>query len=351
MSESDSGIVSAHATANESELHGFVPVTYVQLLYQYLDDQGRDAGKLLGDPPEVSASGLGRYPVKQWQQLLNKAADSLKDPQLGLHLGATISPKNLGMLGYILLSCGTLAAALQRLLRYHRLIYDVNPMQLTEQGAQVEMRWGEEQGRPGALVDETAIAALLQFCRDICGRPDLKVNRIDFINPAPADLSPYQAFFGCDVHVSQPATRVCLPLSALNIPLRASDPALIALLEKQADELLAASAVNDGAELLQQVRQLIARQLHDKPVTADDVASELLMSSRNLHRKLVEHDSSFGELLRQTREQLARHYLQDQRLQLAEIAQLLGYSEQSAFNRGFKQWTGHTPLQYRRRGC
>lgn len=350
MSESGPSSVSGPVTENESELRGFVPVTYVQLLYDYLGDQGVDAGLLLGEPPEVPASGLGRYPVKQWQQLLNRAADSLNDPRLGLHLGATISPKNLGILGYILLSCGTLGAALERLLHYHRLIYDVNPMKLTEQGQQIEMHWGEEQGRPGALVDETAIAALHQFCRDICGRPELQANRIDFINSQPADLVPYCEFFGCEVYFNQPATRVCLPLSALNIPLRASDPALIVLLENLADELLAASATNDEAELLQQIRQLIARQLHDKPLTADDVARKLHMSSRNLNRKLIAHGSSFGELLRQAREQLARHYLQDQRLRLAEIAQLLGYSEQSAFNRGFKQWTGHTPLQYRRKG-
>ena len=44
---------------------------------------------------------------------------------------------------------------------------------------------------------------------------------------------------------------------------------------------------------------------------------------------------------------LAEQYLQDPHLSLQEIALLLGYSEQSAFQRAFKQWTQHTPQQWR----
>ena len=54
-------------------------------------------------------------------------------------------------------------------------------------------------------------------------------------------------------------------------------------------------------------------------------------------------------MLERTRQQLAQAYLADSALQLGEIALLLGYSEQSAFNRAWRQWTGTTPLQWRRR--
>ena len=38
----------------------------------------------------------------------------------------------------------------------------------------------------------------------------------------------------------------------------------------------------------------------------------------------------------------------ERRLDLAEIALLLGFSEQSAFTRAFRQWTGKAPAQWRK---
>jgi AraC-like DNA-binding protein len=44
----------------------------------------------------------------------------------------------------------------------------------------------------------------------------------------------------------------------------------------------------------------------------------------------------------------ARLLLSDRALSLAEIAWLLGFSDQSAFHRAFKRWTGLTPASARR---
>jgi AraC-like DNA-binding protein len=47
------------------------------------------------------------------------------------------------------------------------------------------------------------------------------------------------------------------------------------------------------------------------------------------------------------REQLARRYLTRTNLSLAELALLLGYSDQSAFTRSFKGWTDNSPGDFR----
>ena len=36
---------------------------------------------------------------------------------------------------------------------------------------------------------------------------------------------------------------------------------------------------------------------------------------------------------------------------VADVSLLLGYTEQSAFARAFKRWTGTSPLQWRRAQC
>jgi AraC-like DNA-binding protein len=42
-------------------------------------------------------------------------------------------------------------------------------------------------------------------------------------------------------------------------------------------------------------------------------------------------------------------YLADEKVAIAEIAYLLGFSEPSAFHRAFKRWTGRTPAEARPR--
>lgn len=328
------------------DVKGVVPVTYVQLLYDYLGDKGIDAETLLGTPP-TAEHGIGRYPVQQWRQLLERSAEALQDPLLGLHLGETISPKNLGVLGYVLLACGTLGAALQRLERYHQLIYDVNPMQIALSGSDVELIWGQEQGRPGALVDETAIAALIHFCRDITDKPAYAPRSVCFINNEPRDKSEYERWFGCPVAFAQSETRIVVSANALQTPLRSADPALIDILQQQADALLDALPRQAEQATTDAVRRQITQQLRNGEPSAEEAAEHLHITSRTLHRRLAQEGHSFRTLLQQTREQLAKDYLQDQRLQLAEIALLLGYSEQSAFSRAFKQWHRQTPKQYR----
>lgn len=45
---------------------------------------------------------------------------------------------------------------------------------------------------------------------------------------------------------------------------------------------------------------------------------------------------------------LARDHLRNRTLRITYIAMLLGYSEQSAFDRAFRRWTGMTPKDFRR---
>ena len=56
---------------------------------------------------------------------------------------------------------------------------------------------------------------------------------------------------------------------------------------------------------------------------------------------------SFQQLLDDTRSELARQYLADPRRSLAEVADQLGFSDQSNLFRACKRWFGMPPGQYR----
>ena len=106
-------------------------------------------------------------------------------------------------------------------------------------------------------------------------------------------------------------------------------------------------ALPRGDDLLARARGLIARRLRQPPVELEWVATQLATSPRSLQRRLAASELSFSQLIEQVRRELAETYLRDAAMSLTDIAFLLGYSEQSAFQRAFKRWTGLTPAQFR----
>jgi len=326
-------------------VRGTVPPSYVRLLFDYLRGRAIEPERLLC-ATEPAAEDRRGYPVARWAELLARASEQLEDPHLGLHLGQTVAPHHLGVIGYVLFACGTMAGALERLQRYHRLIYDVSPMRIRDEPGVVELSWGVEAGRPGPLVDECAIAALIQFSRDITGRPDLCPESVTFVNPQPSSPAAYEAWFGCPVRFEQPATSVRLDAGLVALPLRGADPAMVEVLERQVASLPAPDG--EPPTVLERARQALARRLHEGEPRLDDVAADLCISGRTLHRRLARHGWSFRALLADTRRGAAERYLGDRGLALSEIALLLGYSEQSAFTRAFRQWSGRTPKEFRR---
>jgi AraC-like DNA-binding protein len=53
-----------------------------------------------------------------------------------------------------------------------------------------------------------------------------------------------------------------------------------------------------------------------------------------------------GVLVDDVRQRLAMQYLTSGNYNVKDVAYILGYNEQSAFNRAFKRWTGKSPVAY-----
>lgn len=317
-----------------------IAASYVQLLYEFLARRGIDSEALLGPLPR---SNDGLLPLPLWQDLLRRADEHLGEAAIGLRIGEGIGPRHFGVVGYAALACATLGDALQRLERFHGLVYDLNPATLSVSGAQLLLEWGTEHSRPGQRVDETGVAALVHLARQLCGQP-LAPTEVRFVNPAPQDVTPYTEFFGCPVRFDCSHTRLALPLEYLQLSLRQADPALLALLDAQAEGFLRQRADNSLTSTCQQALIPLLREGHTSLAA---LAGRLHRSPRSLQRHLQPDGSSFQQLLDDTRRQLAKGYLRDPHLPLGEIAALLGFSEQSAFSRAFRNWHGSSPLAWR----
>ena len=76
------------------------------------------------------------------------------------------------------------------------------------------------------------------------------------------------------------------------------------------------------------------------------VSSCLNRSASTLQRQLQGEGLTYRKVLESTQRSLAETYLRDKKHTHAQIAYLLGFSEQSNFSRAFKRWTSMSPRQY-----
>ena len=92
-----------------------VAASYAQLLYDYLDQQGLDAERVLGAPrPDARQMFVSMH---DWQAWLRRVDALEQRPALGLRIAKGIGARHFGVVGYCALACASLAEALQREIR------------------------------------------------------------------------------------------------------------------------------------------------------------------------------------------------------------------------------------------
>ncbi len=102
----------------------------------------------------------------------------------------------------------------------------------------------------------------------------------------------------------------------------------------------------DPHKVASQVKRLLIALLPSGKADQELVSSRLNRSMSTLQRQLQAEGLSYRDVMESTRRSLDENYLQDKKHSLAQIAYLLGFSDQSNFSRAFKRWTSMSPKQY-----
>ena len=103
----------------------------------------------------------------------------------------------------------------------------------------------------------------------------------------------------------------------------------------------------DRQDIVNRVRRLIIEELASGNLSKQGVADKMHMSPRNLQLKLAAENTTFQDILDNTRQSLATGYMEQSHLAITEIAYLLGFSDASNFTRAFRRWFGVSPREYR----
>jgi AraC-like DNA-binding protein len=184
---------------------------------------------------------------------------------------------------------------------------------------------------------------ILSFCRWVINR-DLRPLALELRFPPPADVQPYQDAFKCPLRFNAPLNALYFARADVTLPLPTANAELARVHERIASEHLQRL---DPAQTCHRTRPVIIRHLQDGEPRRPKIAAILGMSERTLQRRLTAEGTSFQLLLDDTRRELARHYLGQRNVSLADIAYLLGFSNQSSFFRASRRWFGSSPRHYR----
>jgi len=273
------------------------------------------------------------------------AALSRTGPHLALHAAEGLPFGAYKVIDYLAAHSPTVGEGLRRIATYFSLVDPRARLEVVE-GEPMAVRLSVEGGvAPPLPAQEFTFVALVcrsRACSGVCW----PLTSAEFAAPAPEEDAEHRRIFGGPVVWGAREARLVIAREAWDTPVRQADPTLLSLVEDLARRL-EAELPRGEPDFLARVRAGIAEELKNREASVEGVARRLAMSTRTLQRRLESEGRTFAEVLDEVRAALARAHLRDPQLPLAEVSWLLGFSEQSAFTRAFKRWTGVTPGQWR----
>lgn len=299
--------------------------------------------------PSILESDEGRITGEQLQTFIHLLSEKSANPILGLETGDFVQPGTYSVLGYITMSCATMAEAVARIAPFEKLVGDMGTTRVESDGEQVRLVW--QCAYPDTIVKphlvDNVFASWISYARWLADDPSASPEEVLLQRPSPG-INHENAYFQrwhCPVRFDAGENSVIFNKALLSTPLRQPDPMLRKTLEAHAQNQLATLATDTA--LTVKVKYSIQQQLLHGITRQDMIADHLGMTSRTLQRKLNHEGVSYQKLLDDVRQSMAEDYLAYSELPIPEIALRLGFSETTSFHRKFKNSAGVPPGEYR----
>ncbi|MEH6625382.1 MAG: AraC family transcriptional regulator ligand-binding domain-containing protein [Motiliproteus sp.] len=286
-----------------------------------------------------------RIPAAAFCRLLEELSQRSGNERIALRVGEATQPRMLGSIGFLMATAEDLQSSFQVLIDYLPLLCEGIHLQMDQlaEGTQLLVELENSKERKTA---EWFLACLLNWPRWLSGK-QVPALSVQLIYPPPHDPGNYERFFASEIEYNADHNRLLIPNSYLKLPCLDANEEMHRLHLEFADNLLSASG-REGA-LIAQVKSQIRHGLTDAQggVRREKIAANLNLSLRTLQRKLGSLNTNFQDLYDQTRKELALQQIQKGGISFGELSFMLGFSNQSAFQKAFKRWLGVPPSQYR----
>jgi AraC-like DNA-binding protein len=316
-------------------------------LLRTLAERGID-GRALAAGAGIGPSALDdpdtRIPLDASTRLWAAAVEVTGEPGLGLEVSRHVRPGTFHTLGHAVLTSATWRDALERIARFSRVTADMAVATIEEADGDVTLvlRWRDPAARPSDESIDAVLASIVRTARFLLDR-SVTPSAVAFERAEPNDRSAFDRVFRCPIRWAAPEVRLSFDAETAERRVSGGNPEIARL----HDDVTAAYLERlEPDTTTRQVRRVLPNLLPAGEPSVGAVARALTTSSRTLQRQLRDEGTSFREVLRDVRRDLAIDYLRGGEHSITEITYLLGFSETPTFSRAFKQWTGMAPSRY-----
>jgi len=190
--------------------------------------------------------------------------------------------------------------------------------------------------------NELAVGVLCFIFRTLIG-PHWHPQSVSFMHSAPGSLEVHKRIFRCKLQFDADFNGLVCHTSDMDLPVPVADP----VMARYAQSFLEAIPGGNTSSVVLEVRKSIYLLLPMGRANIAQIAQTLGMNVRTLQRRLGEDGETFSDLINAVRLELAQRYIANPKYPLGRIAELLGYSNHSAFTRWFITQFKQTPQEVR----
>ncbi len=277
---------------------------------------------------------------------LHEKVDAVLGPGFSVRVGQQMVLEDYGVLGLSWKTCSWAGEIFHRCERYFKLLSNTYVFQVKKQKDNSRVYLYRDAYRRGvALSNEATFSAAVVVLRAITDS-NISPVTVSFKHQAPVNQDSYQVF-QCPISFKQQHNFIEFRTTDLEMRTAKADTAIHKFLVDQVEEETKVLEIN-AHKIAREVEGLIKDALPSGIPSIGQLGESMGMSSRTLSRRLAENGMKFRDLIKNTQIILSTELLKNTPSSIGEIAFQTGFSDQSAFNRAFKKWTGKSPLEYRK---
>ena len=327
------------------------PIAFIRAIVLGYRRRGMDPASALAQsqiPPGLLDDPAAHVTAAQMEAMSGLAMQELDDEALGW-FSRRLPWGSYGMLCRASLTAPTLEVALKRWCRHHRLltediVFELIPPRSQQRGV-ATIRIAEHIAL-GELREFCLVSTLRYLLGYACWLVDSRIALTEaaFPFPAPAHADAYAYLFAGPARFSAEAAAISFDARYFALPVRRDEKALQTMLQRALP--LTVLQYRRDRLLVHSVAQLLAAD-PAAAHTAEDVAAQLNLSVRTLHRQLKEEGVSLQRLKNDARRERAIALLLQTAKPVKQIAAAVGFDSEKSFARAFRDWTGVAPSAYR----